>query len=702
MTPLLSDAPPRRGTRQLVAPAVVWLVAFAVYARTAYPTITWWDSSDYSLAAATLGVTGPPGSLLLTLLGWVVTRLPTGLDAAHALNLFAGALAATTVALALLVALRLMQRAGPAGSRGTVHPSPLATAGAALGALTFAFSATLWQYAVQFTPYVLTSVFTGLILWTLLRWWDDADDPRAWRWLLLLGLLFGLDYSVHRTNALLLPGALAWILTRRPVALRSARSWLAGGGGLLAGMALRLLLIPMAAAHPPLNMGVPDTWSRLYDYESLAQLGGGWLVRFAPRNAALWSVQTMDFIRAFGANYLWVRGPWGILGWVPALLGVLGWLGLWRRERRLAVAFAALLALQAVLTVGYFNIPANFFRPFDRHYLPVFAAWAVLVCRGGAEIASFLAAPGGLGPWRTGRWAVALLVLVPVAQLGRNWRATDGSHRTFTQDFAGDLLRGLPPGAILFTAGDNDTFPPWYLQAVDHVRPDVRVVNLPLTNTDWYLEEIARHDPSFPLPRDGSRPNEARPWRDSTVVIPTSGTPAQFGLPDGLALPRTIAVDVAPTVPGGYVLRQDLVLLGILEANRWRRPFCVSITVGTPGLPGLAPYARLDGLFWRIVPRADPPTNRDALRANLHATYTYRAYADPRVPLEETSRSIGLNYYAPFVALLEAEAAAGDDDRCRRSRETLFRSLPPARLRPDTTVVRAIDAACAGPESGRP
>jgi hypothetical protein len=690
-----------RRSPQPLALALVWIVAFAVFARTAYPTITWWDSSQYSLAAATLGVTGPPGSLLLTLLGWSVTRLPTGLAPAHALNLLAGALAATAVALVLLAALRLLRRPGGRAGAGADRLPGTALAGAAVGALAFAFSATLWQYAVQFTPYVLTGVVTALILWTLLRWWEGADGGGAWRWLLLLGLLFGLDYSVHRTNALLIPGAVAWILVRRPRTIRSARAWIGGVAGLLAGMTLQLLLIPIASAHPTLNMGDPSSWARFYDYESLAQLGGGWLVQFFPRHAALWSVQAMDLVRAFGANFLWVRGPWGVLGWAPALLGAVGWLALWRRERRLALAFAALLVLLATLTVAYFNIPANFFRPFDRHYLPVFTTWAVLVCLGAAATASALAEPDRPGRRRAVRWAAAaLLLLVPLGQLRRNWRETDGATRWFTEDFAVDLLRGLPRNAILFTSGDNDTFPLWYEQAVGGIRPDVQVVNIPLTSAHWYLDEIARHDPTFPTP-PAADSLDARTWKDTTVVIPVSGTPERFGLPEGLPLPSSIRVDVPPTTSGTYILRMDLVLLGILEENRWRRPFCVSTTVGRPALPGLVPYARLDGLFWRVVPRTDPPADLRELRANLLETHTYRGYADPGVPLEEPSRIIGLHYYAPFVALLQAEAAAGDGDGCRRSRETLLRALPPSRLRPDTSVVRAIDSACVRRVSGR-
>ena len=313
--------------------ALVFFSAMAVYRLTVYPTITWWNSGECSLAAVTLGIGTPPGSFMLMLLGWLTTRLPVDAPPALLFNLLAGVLASVTAMIVYFIALRLIGRAGYLDGLGTQRPLGFAILGAAYGALAFAWSKTLWEYAVQFTPYILTTVFTALIIWAMIRWWESAEHRHAWGWLLLLGILFGLDFSVHRTNLLLLPGLLIWILMRDPRTLLSPRAWIAGVAGMIAGLAFHLLIIPISAAGPPLNAGDPSNWSRFYDYVSLSQYGGGWLVKFYPRNAPLWSVQAMDVVRAFESSFFWTGGPLKVLGMLPALFAIFGLCMLWVRNR---------------------------------------------------------------------------------------------------------------------------------------------------------------------------------------------------------------------------------------------------------------------------------------------------------------------------------------------------------------------------------
>jgi hypothetical protein len=654
----VASIPPTR--LRAVAFALVAGIAAAVFWRTAYPTITWWDSSAYSHAAATLSVAAPPGSLLLTLLGWPVSRLPID-PPALALNLFAGLLAAIAAGLVLLSALRLLAMARPADDEGSPAARLALAAGAALGALAFALADTTWEHAIKFTPYILTAVCTGLILWTMLRWWEEADDPRAWRRLAWLGLFFGLDFSVHRTNALLLPALLAWILLRRARTLRDPRAWLGGAAGMAAGLAFQLLIIPLAASTDSiLNFGEPDTLARFWSYVSLQSLGGGFLVDLFPRNAPFWSAQAGDLVRALGANFARWSGPLGPLGVLPAVAGVAGLAHLWRRNRRLGTAIALVLFLQSAATVLYFNIPASFFRPFDRHYLPVCVSFGIAVAYGLGVLAYELARLWARRRHLVAALGVLSLLLVPTAQLAANWAAHDASRRFFARDFAANLLEGLPPHAILFTNGDNDTYPLLYLQDVEGVRPDVQVVNRALANTFWYADRIVARDPSFPISLDRKtlRALAPRPWADTTLAVPVEGTSAQLGLADGRTIPDAITLHATPTVET-VVLAVDLLILDILRTNRWRRPLCFSLTVGDDGMGWLRPYGRLDGLYWRVVPVTDPAPDLETLRHNLLATYSYSGYADSTVRIDPVSRGMGLMYRDLFQTLIREERERG-------------------------------------------
>src|SRR5207248_1289362 len=128
--------------------------ALALFAATAGRTITFWDGAHYPLLAVTLGISNPPGSLLLTVLGWLWTRIVWCSPVAFQLNLLAAAFAACTVALAA--------RASMSASAAAGEPRGIAwlTGFAAAGWLAAAYH--LWTYATQFTPYVLTAAFTAL------------------------------------------------------------------------------------------------------------------------------------------------------------------------------------------------------------------------------------------------------------------------------------------------------------------------------------------------------------------------------------------------------------------------------------------------------------------------------------------------------------------------------------------------------------
>lgn len=656
-----------------------------VYRLTAYRTITWWENPEFSLAAATFGISHPPGGLIPTILGWLASVWVGPASKAFALNLLAGLTAAVTVLLVYILAVGLVRQSGSPAVWPGSSVAPGGTAfGAALGALTLAFAQTIWQHGTYFSPYIFTAFFTILIVAAMVRWWKRASDKDGAWWLFLILMLFGLDFSVHRTNALLLPGLIVWIALRRPRTFLSPPAWLAAIGGLILGLAASLHLIPIALADPAINMGDPSTLSRFWDYVSLKQYGGGWLFNLLPRKAPFWDVQVMDYINGFAVNFLPTSGGAGIVGTLPALLGLTGLFGLWRRNARLAIGLLVLFIMASAGAIVYFNVPDDFFRSMYRHYMPSYVIFGLWMAYGGAMIVILLMQ---MGPgWRAvgGLLSAVLVIGVPTRQLADNYIRLDGSQNYFCADYGRNLLAGLPEKTILFTFGDNDTFNLWYLQGVEHVRPDVTVVNYWLLNTPWYVAQLRRRDPEVAfLPEVTDSPAIApHPIQDTTVFVAVPADPVRFAVASPIRLPDSIAVAVKPSIADRYIMASEWILLHMVQTGGWNRPVCFS-AAGGESIPSCwKPYLRLEGLSLRIVPIPEVPLNRELLQKNLLEVYAYRGFADKDIFIDDATRTMAANYLGAFLNLASEYVNARDHAAGEKIMARMKRLIPPGRLAP--------------------
>jgi hypothetical protein len=679
----------------VVASLTAAVITIIFYWLTAFRTITWWDSGEYALAAITLGVPHPPGSQLAVWLGWIVTKLPLGIPKVFALNCLSGVFAAATIGMVCGLGLGLFRRHQISDTdRSNDVSAVLLGAVAAVASLVFSFGDTLWTLATRFTPYTLTPLLTALIIWCLFRWWQQSDRPDAIRWLAIASLLFGLDFSVHRTNLLLLPGMLVWILLRHPQVLASLRTWLYCAGSFAVGLAFHLITIPIAAGNPAINICDPSNWSRFWSYITLKQYGGGMLINLFPRKAPFFSVQMVDYLEIFGDNFAHFGGT-VFLGVLPLILGLIGLSFLWRKERRLAIGTIVLFLCASIVGVIYFNTPAGFFRSMDRHYLPsllIFTIWIVYGC-----CALFAAANKARFRYRLLLVAIvgALVLASPMHQVARNHSAVNFSKNYFAIDYARNALNCLPANAIVFSGGDNDTYPLWYAQVAEGLRPDVDILNFYLLNTPWYLEQLLKRRPDFPLKLTSDEIEQLRPiaWHDSTVSIAVRGTPADFALPSETVLPDSIRLQVRPT-GGKYIMISDQLVLKMLAENAWERPICLLTTMNMDDKVGLQPYARTDGLYYRIVPTANAPVNSEILAECLLKECAYRGYADSSVTIDPVSKMMGLNYCAGMLQLMHAQAASGDTLACAETRAALKRLLPSDRLDWPESIRQSADQLC--------
>lgn len=414
---------------------------------------------------------------------------------------------------------------------------------------------------------------------------------------------------------------------------------------------------------------------------------------------------------------------------LPLLLGILGLLYQLRKDDRDALIVGLLFFLTGIAIALYLNQPPIEPRERDYTFAGSFYAFGIWIGLGVIALADLLGRFLKSATARAGV-ATALGAIVPTIMLAQGWDDHNRADRYNSVDSARNLLESCAPNAILFTNGDNDTFPLWYAQEVEGIRPDVRVAVLSYLNTDWYIDQMRRRSyTNTPIIttldstnyRQGTNDYltyQANPRVESGIDLkqfiglvkqnhPALVVPTNVGKPL-LSFPTKkfyLDIDTAAVWSSGIIPaerrkqltprmewqlrssimeKKNLIILDMIQANQWKRPIYFSTTVNTSDFMGLLPYFQLEGLAYRILPcknpSADPRQNgylvRDLMHQNMMTKFKWRNLDNPKIFYDENNLRFPANCRDKLSQLAEAHLAAGDRTRAKQVVDAAFRWMP--------------------------
>lgn len=407
---------------------------------------------------------------------------------------------------------------------------------------------------------------------------------------------------------------------------------------------------------------------------------------------------------------------------IPLIIGLIGMFYQFVRDTKNFSVVALLFIMLGIAIVVYLNSPPE--EPRERDYIYAGSYYAFTFWIGLAVIALAESFKSFLKNQRVAAITATLICMAaPVIMAAEGWDDHNRSNRFFSVDSAKNYLASCAPNAILFTGGDNDTFPLWYVQEVEGFRTDVRVIVLSYYNTDWYIEQsMAKKNDSEAMPYSidlknyiqggpndylrysdmGIKTIDVRQYLDLlnknypqlryengnlvpskvfTLPVDKDKVEAMGIIPEGM---DSLLVDqMRWNLVGNGMYKSDLALMDVIATNNWERPIYLNNTSLAQIRIDLRPYAVEEGLTYRILPVKNPNKNLDFVNTkvmydNMINKFQYRGLNDPDVYYNDDYRGFVLNHRSAFNTLAEALLYEYDVETAQGPAETVVIEGQPA------------------------
>jgi hypothetical protein len=649
---------------------LAFLISLILYTRTMVPTAPFWDAGEFIASSYTLGIPHSPGTPLYVLIGRVFTLLPLPFSIAGKVNFISVLAGSLAVLMMYILIVRFLDHM--LGKSKSTVDTMIKVTGALVGSLFAAFSHTMWSNAVEAEVYSISIFIMGFMTWLALKWADDPTGPRSVRFIYLLFYLAALSVGLHLGTILAFAGIFLLVLMTQEKAFTNTQFFLSCAGMgifvmdatlyrhgdwtlvLLAifaivliytysknkslmpavctglfflGISVHLYLLIRSGHNPMIDEGDPETWRALYAVLRREQYPS--MNLFTRKADFIFQLQHFNgYFQDQFAMFSQYVGKLNLGSILPIALGVWGMVDHYAKHRRTFVMLFVTFLVMSLGMIVYLNFSDSEVRERDYFYLPAFYYFAAFIGIGAGSLISEIknaAAKGATTPTPAVLLPAFILLALPMFTVKHHFFQHDRSKDYVCREYAKNMLVGLEPNAILFTNGDNDTFPLWYIQEVEGYRTDVRVVNLSLLNTPWYLKQLRDNEPKLNISWTDKELSGLRPFR---------------------------------TQEGAVVYVRDLGVRRILQMENKNKPIYFAVTIPPEIFQPYREFLEMEGLAYRVVPRRGTNMiNGDKLHENVWENFSYVGLLDENFERDESI------YHPPFVhRLIQNYAAAFTND----------------------------------------
>ena len=594
--------------------AIAFLLSLVIYSMTMGRSAAFWDAGEFIASSYILGIPHSPGTPLYVLLGRVFTLLPLPLTIAGKVNFISVLTGAFGVMFAYLLGVRFLD--AMLGRSSTVVDTLIKVAGALTGAMFLAFSHTYWGNAIEAEVYALSAFFMGFMTWLGLKWSENPTGVKSTSFIYLIFYLLALSIGFHLGTVLVFSGLFFLILMTKEKTFTNVEFLIACAamGIFLAdatiyrngsftvvvlaifavilgwytvakkspfalvctllfilGISVHFYLLIRSGHNPAIDEGNPETWRAFYAALRREQ--------YPPTNMLIRKASFVFQLKHFN-GYLQQQfqmatafiGQLNMGSIIPLGLGIWGMVDHYTKDKKTFVMLFVTLVVTSFGLIAFLNFSNNEVRERDYFYSPAFYYFAIFIGIGAGSLLNELKnlvtknRSSALAPVAV---ASVVLLVLPFFTLARHYFPHDRSNNYICRKYAQNMLIGLEENAIIFTNGDNDTFPLWYIQEVEKYRTDIRVVNLSLLNTPWYIEQLRDNEPKIDFTWDNDELDRLQP-------IPTND---------------------------GWVLVRDIAVQHILKNNTRSRPIYFAVTIPPETYAPYREFLEMEGLVYRVVPR---------------------------------------------------------------------------------------------------